>query len=216
MEVSDQIELRQDLMVKPFVPKTSMVQPEPFPIYRESKKKFYIPRFYGMDTYGEPEAINLSEGEDINIEFNDNKRAESLETLIQIVNEKDSTYSLLSLYFILDNNLLNDRSRINNLFDILIQKTPLDKEIQNLVIYKKGLFNADKSNESELLKILDPLIKSDSVWKSHALYLMAEFFYSKNEKIKSKEFFNKILNLEKSNPDILKEAQKRLNRDFSD
>ena len=70
MEVSDQIELRQDLMVKPFVPKTSMVQPEPFPIYRESKKKFYIPRFYGMDTYGEPEAINLSEGEDINIEFN--------------------------------------------------------------------------------------------------------------------------------------------------
>ncbi len=123
---------------------------------------------------------------------------------------------MLSLYFILDNNLLNDRSRINNLFDILIQKTPLDKEIQNLVIYKKGLFNADKSNESELLKILDPLIKSDSVWKSHALYLMAEFFYSKNEKIKSKEFFNKILNLEKSNPDILKEAQKRLNRDFSD
>ena len=70
MEVSDQIELRQDLMVKPFVPKTSMVQPEPFPIYRESKKKFYIPRFYGMDTYGQPEAINLSGGEDINIEFN--------------------------------------------------------------------------------------------------------------------------------------------------
>ena len=74
MEVSDQIELRQDLMVKPFVPKTSMVQPEPFPIYRESKKKFYIPRFYGMDTYGEPEAINLSEGEDINIEFNGDLR----------------------------------------------------------------------------------------------------------------------------------------------
>jgi len=70
MEVSDQIELRQDLMVKPFVPKTSMVQPEPFPIYRESKKKFYIPRFYGIDTYGVPEATNLSEGEDIDIEFN--------------------------------------------------------------------------------------------------------------------------------------------------
>ncbi len=70
MEVSDQIELRQDLMVKPFVPKTSMVQAESFPIYRESKNKFYIPRFYGKNTYGDPEAINLSEGEDINIEFN--------------------------------------------------------------------------------------------------------------------------------------------------
>ena len=173
--------------------------------------------FFGYEEYKKKEKIKISDRYNSTIiEFNDNKRAESLETLIQIVNEKDSTYSLLSLYFILDNNLLNDRSRINNLFDILIQKTPLDKEIQNLVIYKKGLFNADKSNESELLKILDPLIKSDSVWKSHALYLMAEFFYSKNEKIKSKEFFNKILNLEKSNPDILKEAQKRLNRDFSD
>ena len=74
MEVSDQIELRQDLMVKPFVPKTSMVQPEAFPIYRESKKKFYIPRFYGMDTYGEPEAINLSDGEDIDIKFNGDLR----------------------------------------------------------------------------------------------------------------------------------------------
>ena len=173
--------------------------------------------FFGYEEYKKKEKIKISDRYNSTIiEFNDNKRAESLETLIQIVNEKDSTYSLLSLYFILDNNLLNDRSRINNLFDILIQKTPLDKEIQNLVIYKKGLFNADKSNESELLKILDPLIKSDSVWKSHALYLMAEFFYSKNEKIKSKEFFNKILNLEKSNPDILKEAQKRLNRDLSE
>ncbi len=74
MEVTDQIELRQDLMVKPFVPKTSMVQPESFPIYRESKKKFYIPRFYGIDTYGDPEATNLSDGEDINIEFNGDLR----------------------------------------------------------------------------------------------------------------------------------------------
>ncbi len=70
MEIEDQIELRNDLMVKPFVPKTSIVQPEPFPIYRESTKKFYIPRFYGIDTYGEPEITKLNPGKDIDLKFN--------------------------------------------------------------------------------------------------------------------------------------------------
>ena len=57
---------------------------------------------------------------------------------------------------------------------------------------------------------------SKSVWKSHALYLMAEYFYSKDQKQKSKEFFNQIANLEDANPDIKLQAQKRLNRDLSD
>ena len=70
MEIKDQIELRNDLMVKPYVPKTSMVKPESFPIYRESKNKFYIPRFYGIDTYGEPEVTKLNPGKDIDLKFN--------------------------------------------------------------------------------------------------------------------------------------------------
>ena len=173
--------------------------------------------FFGFGEYKTNQKIKISNlYNSTTIEFNDGTKSKSIENLIKIINEKDPTYSLLSLYYLIDNNLINDRNRINNLFDILIEKTPLDKEIKNLVIYKKGLFNADESNESELLNILDPLIKSNSVWKSHALYLMAEFFYSKNEKIKSEEFFNQIINLENSNPDILQETQKRLNRDFSD
>ena len=60
------------------------------------------------------------------------------------------------------------------------------------------------------------MLNSKSVWKSHALYLIAEYFYSKNEKQKSKEFFNEILNTENANQDLIKEAQKRLNRDLSD
>ena len=55
MEVKEQLALRKDLMVKPFVPKTSLSQPMPFPIYRESQKKMYIPRFYGQEHYGDPE-----------------------------------------------------------------------------------------------------------------------------------------------------------------
>jgi len=45
---------------------------------------------------------------------------------------------------------------------------------------------------------------------------MAEYFYSKDHKQKSKEFFNQIIILEKSNSDIRLQAEKRLNRDLSD
>ncbi len=173
--------------------------------------------FFGFGEYKKNQKIKISNLYNSTIiEFSDDTKTISTKTLIQIINEKDPTYSVLALHFIIDNNLISDKKKINELFNVLIQKTSLDKEIKHLIIYKKGLFNADTSNESELLDILNPLIKTDSVWKSHALYLMAEFFYSKNEKLKSKEFFNQIINLENSNPEILQETQKKLNRDFSD
>ena len=150
------------------------------------------------------------------ITFDKNNKEKTTKNLIKIINKKNSTYSPLSLYFILDNQLINDRNQINNLFEILINKTSLDKEIRNLIIYKKGLYNADQISENELLNILNPIIKTKSVWNSHALYLLAEYFYSKNQKQKSKEFFNQIIDLKNSNPDIVVEAQKRLNRDLSD
>tara|TARA_B100002051_G_scaffold220400_1_gene214144 strand:+ start:722 stop:1132 length:411 start_codon:yes stop_codon:yes gene_type:complete len=134
----------------------------------------------------------------------------------EVIEDKDSTYSPLALYYLIDNNLIDNKDEINNLFDILINKTSLETEIKNLIIYKKALYNADFSTESELLDILNSLINSESVWKSHALYLLAEYFYSKNEKQKSKEFFNQILSIENANQDIIKEAQKRLNRDLSE
>ena len=64
--------------------------------------------------------------------------------------------------------------------------------------------------------ILKPIINSKSVWRSHALYWLAEYFYSKNQTQKSKEFYNQILTLENANLDIVKETQKRLNRDLSE
>ena len=149
------------------------------------------------------------------IEFS-NGNLETVSLLKEIVENTDSTYSPLALYFIIDNNLIEDQNEINNLFDILIKKTSLEEEIKNLIIYKKALYNADLSDESELLKILNPLINSKSVWKSHALYLMAEFFYSKNEKQKARDFFNQILNVKNANEGIIKETKKRLNRDLSE
>ena len=150
------------------------------------------------------------------IGYTQNTKNKTKEDLLKVIEEKDPTYSPLSLYFIIDNDLINNRDTINNLFDFIIKKISLEKEIQNLVIYKKALYNADFIEENELLSILNPIINSNSIWKSQALYLVAEYFFSKNEKQKSKEFYNKIINLENSNSDIKLEAQKRLNRDLGE
>ena len=150
------------------------------------------------------------------IDYSEKTKEKTASSLIEIINKKDSTYSPLSLYFIIDNNLVSDQSKINSLFDILINDTSLDSEINNLIIYKKALFNADNAQEGDLLNMLNPLINSKSVWKSHSLYLMAEYFYANNQKQKAKEFFNQIIALENSNPDIRLQAEKRLNRDLSE
>ena len=152
----------------------------------------------------------------ITIDYSEKTKEKTTNGLIEIVNERDPTYSPLSLYFIIDNNLVSDQAMVNSLFDTLIKDTSLDTEINNLIIYKKALYNADNSQESDLLKMLNPLINSKSVWKSHSLYLMAEYFNANNQKQKAKEFFNQIIALENSNPDIKLQAEKRLNRDLSE
>ena len=152
----------------------------------------------------------------ITIDYSEKTKDKTAESLIEIINKKDPTYSPLSLYFIIDNSLVTDKVKINSLFDILINDTSLDSEINNLIIYKKALYNADNAQESDLLNMLNPLINSKSVWKSHSLYLMAEYFYANNQRQKAKEFFNQIIALENSNPDVRLQAERRLNRDLSE
>ena len=85
--------------------------------------------------------------------------------MIEIIYEKDTTYSPLALYFIIDNNIKTTNEEINEYFDILINDLRLDKEIKNLIIYKKALFNSDFETENNLIAILNPLINSESIWK---------------------------------------------------
>ncbi len=172
---------------------------------------------FSYDRYSENKKKEISDKfNSITIDYSENTKEKTASSLIEIINKKDRTYSPLSLYFIIDNNLVSDQTKINSLFDILIRDTSLDDEIKNLIIYKKALYNADNANENELLKILNPLINSKSVWKSHALYLLAEYFYVNNQEQKAKEFFNQIMSLENSNIDIRLQAEKRLNRDLSE
>ena len=150
------------------------------------------------------------------IDLNPENKQKTIDEMINVVKSNDATYSPLALYHLLDNNLLENNDEINILFDELIEKTNLENEIKNLIIYKKALFNSDFVSENELLKILNPVINSESIWKSHVLYLLAEFFYSKEEKQKAKEFFNQIIVLPNANSAIKTDSQKRLNRDLGE
>ena len=150
------------------------------------------------------------------INFKLKDKQSTINQLTKLINENDSTYSPLALYFLIDNDLIDNKDMINSLFDKLINDTSLEKEIKNLIIYKKGLFNSDFVSENDLLEMLEPIINSDSIWKSHTLYLIAEYFYSKNQNQKAKEFFNQILLIPNANNEIKIESQKRLNRDLSE
>ena len=150
------------------------------------------------------------------IDLSPKNKQKKIDEMINVIKSNDVTYSPLALYHLLDNNLLENNDEINILFNELIEKTNLENEIKNLIIYKKALFNSDFVSENELLKILNPVINSESIWKSHALYLLAEFFYSKGEKQKAKEFFNQILVLPNASSTIKAESQKRLNRDLGE
>ena len=176
-----------------------------------------IVSFYSFDKFKKNQKKKISDDFNLaTIEYSENIKDKTSNKLIKIINEKDPSYSPLSLYFIIDNKLISDQDQVNGLFDILINQTPLENEIKNLVIYKKALYNADQFSEGDLLSTLNPLINSKSVWKSHALYLMAEYFYAKEQNQKAKEFFNQIISSENPNPDLRLQAEKRLKRDLSE
>jgi len=150
------------------------------------------------------------------IEYEAGDKSKVLNSMRDIIEDKDKTYSPLAFYYLLDNDLITSKKEINNYFDILINEIGLDNENKNLTIFKKGLFNSEFANENELLSILNPVIKSESIWKPHALYLMAEYYFAKKEKQKSKEFLEQLVSLEGISTKIKLEAQKRLRSDFSE
>ena len=173
--------------------------------------------YFAYEEYKENKKLEISDQYNSAVtKFSEENKERTENVLVDLVYKNDPTYSPLSLYFIIDNKLITDKSKINDLFDNIIDEVSLDKEIKNLIIYKKVLYNADSSEENELLDILKPITNSNSIWKAQALYLLAEYFYSKEEKQKSKEFFNQLILLENANQDLKTEAQKRLNRDLSE
>ena len=181
---------------------------------------FFLLVLFGFFLYQENEKSNrefLANKFNATInEYESGDKSKILNSMKEIIEDKDKTYSPLAFYYLLDNNLITSKEEINRYFDLIIDEIGLDKENKNLTIFKKGLFNSEFVNENELLRILNPVIKSESIWKPHALYLMAEYYFAKKEKQKSKEFLELLVSLEDVSTKIKLEAQKRLRSDFSE
>ena len=173
--------------------------------------------FFSYEEYKSSKKEKLADKYDLAvIRYGADSKYNVIPELKEVINSKDKTYSPLAFYFLLDNDLINSKKEINKFFDIIINEIGLDKKFKELTIFKKGLYNSDFSSENELLEILNPLIKSESVWKPHSLYIMAEYYFAKNQMQKSKEFFEQIINLENNNSKIRTKAQKRLISNFSE
>ena len=135
---------------------------------------------------------------------------EAIKILKEIVYADNSTYSTLALFMLLNQNFIKNHKQLLILFDHLLENNKFEKEVKDLLIYKKALINSNYISESELLKVLRPLINEESMWKPHALLLLGDFFVSKKEYIKAKEFYKKIFSISNLQQDVYNQAQSRL------
>lgn len=127
-----------------------------------------------------------------------------------IIFANDSTYSTLSLFLILNENLIVDQGELSNLFDHVLENNKFEKEVKNLIIFKKALFQSNFVSELELLDAVKPLINTETVWKPHALLLLGDYFASKKEYLKAKEFYVQVLSLKNLHKEIYNHARSQL------
>jgi|TARA_B100000959_G_scaffold234223_1_gene251963 hypothetical protein len=121
------------------------------------------------------------------------KKQESFIILERIIDKKHKFYSPLSLYLILDLELEKDQESILKLFDKVISIKKLDKESINLIKIKKALFLSNHYGEQEILKELNPIINSNSVWRSNAINILIDYFSSKGSFSKADQY-KKLIN----------------------
>ena len=147
---------------------------------------------------------------DARIYLANEKKVEATNLLKEIIFENDSTYSTLSLFLILNENLIKDQKELSNLFNHILENCKFEKEIGDLILFKKALFESTFVSEIELLESLKPLINNESLWKQHALMLLGDYYVSKNENIKAREFYSEILKIKNLNEEFYNRAKTRL------
>jgi len=136
---------------------------------------------------------------------------EALNILESIIYENDPTYSILCFSLIVNENLITSDKKISSLFDHILENNKFEKEVKNLLIYKKAIFYSSFTEEAELLETLKPLLlNKESVWVPHALLLLGDFYFSRKEYIKSKDFYQQIFSLKNLHIDIYSQARSQL------
>ena len=131
-----------------------------------------------------------------------NENEKSLEILKNIISTNDEVYSPLSLFLIIDRNLDDNRENVLKYFDQIISINSLEKEDLNLLKLKKAIYISESADENDLLKILNPILNSNSIWKYKSLKLLGDYYFNKKEYIKAKQYYSDILNLDDQNIDL--------------
>ena len=116
--------------------------------------------------------------------------------LEKIISENHKFYSPLALYFIIENNLEKDSAKILNFFDEILLIDSIDKENLNLIKIKKAIFLFNLDDEKAIIKSLNPIINSDSIWRNLSIKLMSDYLISKDQKLKANEYIE-LLNSKK-------------------
>ena len=160
---------------------------------QEKKKKFLSDNYIEAKVY---------------LENGDNNRAKNI--LKTVIFADDGTYSVLSLFLILNSDLILEQNELSNLFDHVLENNKFEKEVKNLIIFKKALFQSNFVSELELLEALKPLINVETLWKPHALLLLGDYFVSKKEYLKAKEFYVQVLSLKNLHKELYEQARSQL------
>ena len=144
----------------------------------------------------------------IYLEIGDRNKA--LDILKEVIFANDPTYSTLCFFLIVNQSLITDHKELSALFDHLLANNKFTIEVRNLLIFKKALLNSNFVNESELLESLRPLLKTETLWKPHALLLLGDYFVSKGEYIKAIEFYQGIFTIKNLHKDLYNHARLQL------
>ena len=139
---------------------------------------------------------------------NDKEKAKSI--LEKIIFSNDSTYSTLSLFLYLNENLTTDQEKLVGLFNQVLENNKFEKEVKNLLIFKKALIQSNFVNESKLLETVNPIIKEETIWKPHALLLVGDYYASNKEYLKAKEFYKQVLSIKNLHKNLYLHAQSQL------
>ena len=99
LSIKQQLALKEMLMVKPYIPGSPAQVQQTFPVYRESDKKIYVPRYFGEEIFGKPKTVKIPEGDDIKLEFKGTLRDYQVPIVETYLNHvKDGGGGLLELY----------------------------------------------------------------------------------------------------------------------
>jgi superfamily II DNA or RNA helicase len=90
--------IKDQLMVRPYIPGAPIANTNTFPAFRESDKKLYVPRYFGQEMFGEPKENKITDGENMYIHFHGKLRDVQEPVVEKFLNHvKDGGGGLLEL-----------------------------------------------------------------------------------------------------------------------